>query len=162
MSDAASDPPPASLALDALAVLHRIFVHPGPVTSLEQAAIERGQRPEQVVRSLLFRLREGAYALVLVAGPGQLSWKALRGYLGQRRVSTASPDEVLAVTGYRVGAVAPVGLRRRVRLLVDGSVLAQDELSIGSGVRGTALLLTREALLEALGPYEGVALLDAD
>lgn len=161
MSDPSPQPPPpASLALDALAVPHRIFVHPGPVTSLAQAAEERGQRPEQVVRSLLFRLREGAYTLVLVAGPGQLSWKALRSYLGQRRVSTAAPDEVLAVTGYRVGAVAPVGLRRAVRLLVDASVVAQDELSIGSGVRGTALVLGRDDLLRALGEHEGVDLLD--
>src|SRR5688500_15072581 len=44
------DKPPASLALDKLGIQHRVFLHEGHVTSFEQAASERGQRPAQVVR----------------------------------------------------------------------------------------------------------------
>jgi len=35
---------------------------------------------------------------------------------------------------------------------VDESVTAQTELSLGSGVRGVAILITTAALLSALGP----------
>jgi Cys-tRNA(Pro)/Cys-tRNA(Cys) deacylase len=70
--------PPVSLALEKLNIPHRIFTHPGPVNSLEQAARERGQRPEQVVRSILFRTGEDEYLMALVTGPAQISWKALR------------------------------------------------------------------------------------
>ncbi|HXF63205.1 MAG TPA: YbaK/EbsC family protein [Caldilineaceae bacterium] len=146
--------PPVARALAAQGIPHRVFRHPGPVRSLEQAAQERNQHPDQVVRSLLFRLGEGEYAMVLMAGPAQVSWRALRRYLGQSRLTTASAEEVLAVTGYPIGAVAPFGLRRPVRVLVDQRVLDQEEVSLGSGVRGVAVILQREDLRRALGNVE--------
>ena len=145
-----SDTPPVAQALAALQIPHRVFYHAGPVTSLEQAARERGQQPEQVVRSILFRLGADAYGMVLMAGPAQIAWRALRGYLGQSRLTTATEAEVLAVTGYPLGAVAPFGLPRPVRVLIDRSVLAQKELSLGSGVRGVAILIRTADLLAAL------------
>ena len=59
---------------------HRTFQHAGPVESLEQAAQERSQRPEQVIRSIVFRLSEDTFLMVLMPGPGQVPWKALRRY----------------------------------------------------------------------------------
>jgi Cys-tRNA(Pro) deacylase len=153
--------PPVSHALDELGVPHRIFRHSGSVRSLEQAARERDQRPEQVVRSILFRLEENEFLMVLVAGPAQISWKALRQYLNRSRISMASPEEVLDVTGYPIGAVSPFGLPGPLRILVDTSLFAEDALSIGSGVRGVAVILQKDDLLRALGEVETVALLAA-
>lgn len=146
--------PPVSLALEELGIPHRVFIHPGPVDSLEQAARERGHRPEQVVRSILFRLKQSEYVMVLVAGPAQVSWKALRKYVGQSRISMATEEEVLDVTGYSIGAVGPFGLARRIRVLVDPGVLAEEEISIGSGIRGTAVILWSGDLLGGLGQAE--------
>jgi Cys-tRNA(Pro) deacylase len=153
--------PPVSHALDELGVPHRIFRHSGSVRSLEQAARERDQRPEQVVRSILFRLEENEFLMVLVAGPAQISWKALRQYLNRSRISMASPEEVLDVTGYPIGAVSPFGLPGPLRILVDTSLFAEDALSIGSGVRGVAVILQKDDLLRALGEVETVTLLAA-
>ncbi len=146
--------PPVSMALTAGGIDHQIFRHQGPVNSLEQAALERGQEPQQVVRSLLFRLGKGQYAMVLVAGPDQISWKALRNYFGQSRISTASREEVLQVTGYEIGAVAPFGLPTSMRVLIDSSVLDQEEVSLGSGVRGTAVIMRSADLLVGLPTAE--------
>ena len=151
------DSTPVSEELSALGVPHRLFRHPGPVQSLEQAAAEREQRPEQVVRSLLFRLAEDKFVMVLIAGPAQVDWRALRHTLSESRLTTASREEVLAQTGYEPGAVSPFGLPRPMRILVDESVLAEEELSIGSGVRGTAVILDSRALLAALGDVEVVS-----
>ncbi len=149
---------PVTRALEEMGVPYTFFAHPGPVNSLEQAAAERNQRPEQIIRSILFRLRPDEYVLVLVAGPQQIDWKALRRYLGQSRVTMAKPDEVLRVTGYQVGSVSPFGLPQPIRTLVDESVLAQDVISIGSGARSTTVILTREDLMQALGDVEIVKL----
>jgi Cys-tRNA(Pro) deacylase len=146
--------PPVAQALAVQGIPHRVFRHPGPVTSLEQAAQERGQTPDQVVRSLLFRLGEGAYAMVLMAGPAQVSWRNLRRHLGQSRLTTASEAEVLAVTGYAIGAVAPFGLPRSLRVLIDRRVLEQDEVSLGSGVRGVAVMMRSDDLRRALPDAE--------
>ena len=106
------------------------------------------------MRSLLFRLGEGDFAMVLMAGPDQVSWRALRHYLGQSRLTTATADEVRDVTGYVPGAVAPFGLRQPVRVLIDRSVVAQQEISLGSGVRGTAVILRTADLQRALPDAE--------
>ena len=151
---------PVSLELQKLNIPHRVFTHPGKVTSLEQAARERGQRPEQVVRSILFRISEDEYLMALVAGPAQISWKTLRGYLGQSRLTMADKDEVLAVTGYSIGAVSPFGTTRKLRVLVDPGVFVEEEISLGSGVRGTTIILKSEDLKRALGDVEVVELLD--
>ncbi len=151
---------PVTRHLDALNVPYRFFRHPGPVGSLEQAAEERGQRPEQVVRSILFRLSggddpaQGEYVMVLMAGPRRISWPGLRSYLGRSRLTLAGQDEVLQVTGYPTGAVSPFGLPRPIRILVDESVLAEEEISIGSGVRSTTVILRQDDLLRALGEVE--------
>lgn len=151
---------PAIRALVSLGIPHRVFRHPGQVTSLEQAARERGQRPGQVVRSIVFRLEEDSFVMVLVAGPAQVSWKRLRQHLGRSRVTMASEAEVLLATGYRRGTVTPFGLPRPMRVLVDGEVLDEDEISMGSGVPGTGIILKSADLLRALPTAEVVSLIE--
>ena len=153
--------PPVSLALDKLGVPHTVFHHPGQVRSLEQAAQERNQRPEQVVRSILFRLAEADYLMVLAAGPKQISWKALRKLVGQSRLTMASEEEVFAVTGYRIGTVSPFGLPNPIRILIDESVLKEDEISLGSGMRNTGIVMTSADLRHALKDAEIVSLIDS-
>ena len=82
---------PVTRALDEKGIDYRFFVHPGPIRSLEQAARERGHRPEQVVRSILFRLGEAEFVMVLVAGPGQISWPDLRKYLDLSLIHISEP-----------------------------------------------------------------------
>jgi Cys-tRNA(Pro) deacylase len=142
---------PVTRELDQKQIPYELFTHDGPVRSLEQAAAERSQQPEQVVRSLLFRLAQAEFLMVLVAGPQQIDWKQLRRTLGQSRLTMASADELRRITGYEMGAVAPFGLPTPMRILVDQSVLNQTDISLGSGVRGTAVLLKTADLLTALG-----------
>jgi Cys-tRNA(Pro)/Cys-tRNA(Cys) deacylase len=142
--------PPVSLALTALGLPHRVFRHPGPVSSLEQAARERGQSPEQVIRSIVFRIGAGEFIMVLIAGPAQVSWPALRNYLGQSRLTMATEDEVLAVTGYRPGAVSPFGLPAPLRILADENVFAPAEISLGSGERGVTIIMKSADLRQGL------------
>lgn len=154
------DKPPASLALDKLEVQHRVFFHEGHVTSFEQAASERGQRPAQVVRSLLFQIRPDEFLMVLVAGPDQVDWRKLRQLVGRSRVRMATEDEVLEVTGYRVGTVSPFGMARPVKVMIDAGVLKEDEISVGSGVRSTAILINSADLRRALPYAEVVSLME--
>ena len=149
-----SEPTPVSKYLEDKDIPHRQFTHPGPITSIEQAARERNQEVSQIVRSILFRLGAGEYAMVLIAGPRQISWQALRKHFQQSRLTIASPDEVKEITDYEIGAVSPFGLPNPIPILVDESVLNQPAVSIGSGVVGTTILLTTPNLIEALGEFE--------
>ena len=154
------DDPPASIALESLGIPHTVFRHTGQVHSLQQAADERGERPDQVVRSILFRLGEDEYLMALVAGPKQISWKKLCKHLGQSRLTMASEEEVLRVTGYQIGAVNPFGVPRPLTVLVDPDVLAEEQVSLGSGVRGVAIIIRSVDLMRGLKDAEVVSLLD--
>lgn len=66
----------------------------------------------------------------------------------------ADQSEILSTTGYPTGAVSPLGLPHPLRTLVDRSVLQNGEISIGSGLRNTTVILDSKDLLEALDPVE--------
>jgi Cys-tRNA(Pro) deacylase len=144
----------ATRTLDLLSIPYRVFEHQHQPESLEQAAAERGQVPGQIVRSILFRSKKDNFFLTLAAGPGQVSWRKLRAYLDVSRISMATEDEVLSVTGYAVGAVSPLGLARPIPILVDLNIFSLDEISLGSGVRGVAIILKSVDLRRALGKIE--------
>ena len=154
MSNGEPDFTPVTRFLDECGVGYRFFRHAGVVHSLEQAAAERGQRPEQVIRSIVFRLSRGGYVMVLVAGEKQVSWQALRHHLGTSRISMATEAEVLQVTGFPLGAVSPFGTKQSLRVLVDQGVFREDEISIGSGVRFTTVIMNRKDFERALGKVE--------
>jgi Cys-tRNA(Pro)/Cys-tRNA(Cys) deacylase len=145
---------PATDFLDNLHIQYRIFHHLGVLTSLEQAARERNQQPDQVIRSILFRLPGDQFFMCLAAGSQQLSWKAIRQYLETSRLTLASDDEVIKVTGYRPGAVSPFGHLSAIRMLADSNVFQFPEISVGSGTRGTAIILRSADLAKAIPNLE--------
>lgn len=145
---------PAIRHLRDAGVVFSIFIHSGPISSLEQAALERGQTPDQVIRSILFRLTQDDYAMAIMPGPQQISWKILRTHFKQRRLTLANELEVKGITGYEIGTVNPFGLPRTMPILIDRNVLEKSTLSIGSGIRGVALILTPSELIKAMPPYE--------
>ncbi len=145
---------PVTRYLDDQGIPYRFFVHDGKVHSLEQAARERGQRVEQIIRSIVFRLSRGGFVMVLIAGEKQVSWKALRRHLGTSRISMATEAEVLQITGYPLGAVSPFGTRHALRILADRGVFAEEEISIGSGVRYTTVIMQQQEFKRALGAVE--------
>jgi Cys-tRNA(Pro)/Cys-tRNA(Cys) deacylase len=153
--------PPASIALEKLNIPHRVFKHEKPLLSFEQAAAERNQRPEQIVRSILFQIRSEEFVMVLVAGREQVDWRRLRQLVRRSRVRMATEEEVLEVTGYRVGTVSPFGLKNQVRVLIDESVLREEEVSLGSGARQMAIVMKSADIRRVLSESEIVSLLES-
>jgi Cys-tRNA(Pro) deacylase len=145
----------ATQALDRLGIPYRLFLHSSTVRSLEQAALERGLDPNQIVRSLVFRLEKGSFVLVLVAGPAQVAWPKLRHHLGVSRLTTADRQEVIQATGYAPGTVSPLGLASPLPILADRSLTTQDVLSVGAGIPNAGIILRRVDLLSAIQPVIG-------
>lgn len=79
---------------------------------------------------------------------------AVRRHLGVRKISFAPQEEAVALTGMEFGGITPVGLPRGWPVLVDPAVVAAGEVVIGSGIRGSKLLLPAAALLDLPGAEE--------
>lgn len=121
-----------------------------PVRSLEELLTAKHLDPKSVVRSVVFKGDSGQYALLAVAGGGRADWGLLRAHLNERKCRMAEYNEVIAATGYVVGAVPPIALPDTLRVLVDKSLGDYDTVVIGSGVLGFALALKGQDLLRLL------------
>lgn len=125
-----------------------------PIRSLEELLTAKGLDSTSVVRSILFRGESGQFVLLAVAGKGRADWGLLRKRLGERKLRMAEYDEVLEATGYAVGAVPPIALPERIKVLLDDSVIHYESVVIGSGVLGYALALKRADLMQILSHIE--------
>ena len=97
------------------------------------------------------------YAACLVRGADRLDVNGVvRRHLGARKLSFASMDDAVELSGMEYGGITPIGLPADWPLLVDESVAAHERLIIGSGIRGSKLLVTG-ALLAALPNAETLA-----
>ncbi len=103
-------------------------------------------------------MAENDFALVLVASPRQVPWKALRSFFDQRRLTLASQEEVLNETGYKVGTVSPFWLKRDIPIYIDESVRKNKIISMGSGKSGTALIMTSIVIMQAMPDAETISL----
>jgi Cys-tRNA(Pro)/Cys-tRNA(Cys) deacylase len=91
------------------------------------------------------------FALVVVPGDRKLSLKKVAEALGEKDVAMASERDVQRVTGFQVGAVSVVGLRRKdIVAFVDQGVLALEQALISSGRPDAGLALTPQDLLRAM------------
>jgi len=98
------------------------------------------------------------YAACLVRGADRLDVNgAVRRHLGARKLSFAPMNDAVALSGMEYGGITPIGLPEDWPILVDESVAAHERFIIGSGIRGSKLLVTG-ALLAALPNAETLAI----
>lgn len=71
--------------------------------------------------------------------------------LDVRKCSFLDHDRAVTETGMEYGGITPVGMPQDWRLLVDARVPATDLVLIGSGIRGSKLILPGELLAELPG-----------
>ncbi len=81
-----------------------------------------------------------AACLVLATDRADVN-RAVRHQLGVRKVSFAPMDEAVERTQMAYGGITPVGLPPEWPVLVDEAVLARPWVVVGSGTRGSKLLL---------------------
>jgi prolyl-tRNA editing enzyme YbaK/EbsC (Cys-tRNA(Pro) deacylase) len=70
----------------------------------------------------------------------------VRKRLDVRKASFAPMDTAVELTGMAYGGITPVGLPPEWPLLIDPTVAAAPELVIGSGIRGSKLLISGPTL----------------
>lgn len=88
------------------------------------------------------RAGEVRYAAVLVLASMRADINgAVRRHLDVRKISFAAMDQAVSLTGMEFGGITPVGLPADWPVLVDDSVVAAGDVVVGSGIRGSKLLL---------------------
>jgi len=70
----------------------------------------------------------------------------VRKHLGARKISFAPMETAVSLTGMEYGGITPVGLPADWPILVDENVIGQDRVIIGSGIRGSKILVPTSVL----------------
>lgn len=83
----------------------------------------------------------------------------VRRWLDVRKISFASMDDAVAMTGMEYGGITPIGLPSDWPILVDSRVVDQPAIVIGSGVRRSKIVLPGATLARYPGVHviEGLA-----
>jgi prolyl-tRNA editing enzyme YbaK/EbsC (Cys-tRNA(Pro) deacylase) len=93
------------------------------------------------------RAGESTYAAVRVLATDRADVNGvIRRHLGVRKISFAAQDDAVDRTRMEYGGITPVGLPADWPVLVDAAVAAAGAVVIGSGIRGSKVLLDGTAL----------------
>ncbi|AUI86977.1 hypothetical protein BS333_11570 [Vibrio azureus] len=130
----------------------RLLEHQRPATTIEDAAEQRGIRPSQMVKTLLLRDMGKQYALACAPGDRSIDPKKVRQALQWRRMTCADQSEVESITGYKVGTVTPLMLKRYMPIVLDPLLLNESEVTISSGDRMAGLALSIHDLIQLCQP----------
>jgi prolyl-tRNA editing enzyme YbaK/EbsC (Cys-tRNA(Pro) deacylase) len=102
-------------------------------------------------------MADGANCVIVQARRGERTWYAaclvrgsdradvngvVRRHLEARKLSFAPMDAAVELTGMEYGGITPVGLPADWPILVDRSVAGHERLIVGSGIRGSKLLVS--------------------
>jgi prolyl-tRNA editing enzyme YbaK/EbsC (Cys-tRNA(Pro) deacylase) len=151
MSDESA--PPHLLAFLAEHGVDHEIVAPGvPMPTVPAAAAAIGVGVGQILKTLLFDDREGGFVVAIACGTGRVDRARLAAVNGSGKLRIAGASDVLRVTGYPAGGVAPLALPPYLLVVVDAAVM---ELSVAWGGAG------REELLLRVGPADIVRLNNA-
>jgi prolyl-tRNA editing enzyme YbaK/EbsC (Cys-tRNA(Pro) deacylase) len=85
---------------------------------------------------------EESYAAVLVLATDRADVNGvIRKHLGVRKISFAAQDDAVSTTSMEYGGITPIGLPADWPVLVDEAVVNAGQVVIGSGIRGSKLLV---------------------
>jgi len=139
----------ARQGLESAGIAFEIVRH-GPVASLDEAALERGLDPSQVLKTIVVRRSEDEYLFVLVPGGRTIAWPKLRALLGVSRLSLPDQHIALEVTGYERGTITPFGSLTKCPVVADHRILDVGKVSIGAGGHGVSATVDGAEMLRAL------------
>lgn len=138
-------------ALDEHDISYQVLLHDRRATNVEEAAAERGVSIRQVVKTLLVLRPDRKHLIALVRGDRRLSLKKLARIAGVKRLEMAPGADVPRITGYQIGAVAPVGLRRTdLPIYIDETILTEQRVSISAGRHDAGLELATADLIHVV------------
>lgn len=148
---------PATRALEQAKVPHTVRAYEHDAAAAEaaggyglEAAAALGVEPARVLKTLLADV-DGRLVVAVVPVTGQLDLKAVAAAVGGKKARMADPGAAERATGYVVGGISPLGQKRRLATVVDGSALGHGTVLVSAGRRGVDVELAPQDLVRLTG-----------
>lgn len=119
--------------LSALGFSFQVVELPSSTRTAQEAAQTIGCQVEQIVKSIIFRTRQSArLVLVLASGPNRINEKKIRELVAEP-IEKARADVIREKTGFVIGGVPPVGHKEALETYIDKDLLQYEELWAAAG-----------------------------
>ena len=115
--------------------------------SVEEAALAAQANPEDIVKSICLLDEEDRLIVAIVKGADRVSTSRVAKTLERATVRMATPDEILARTGYPCGGTPALGYQ--ATFLVDQRVTERETVFTGGGSENSLLKIKTTELLRA-------------
>jgi len=119
----------------------------------ELAARSLGVQVGQIAKTILL-LSDETPIVVVISGDRRVDTKKVRALGYGKRVRLAGPDDVVARTGFAVGAVSPVALPDGVPIYLDRSLRRFGTIYPAAGATNNMFVTTPDELLALTGGTE--------
>ncbi|MFH1153055.1 MAG: YbaK/EbsC family protein [Pseudomonadota bacterium] len=123
---------------------HRVMVLENSTATVEEAAQAHGADPDQIGKTLSFKINEDPI-LIVVAGKATIDNKKYKGHFF-KKAKMLNKDEALEHTGHAIGGVCPFGLKKPIDVFLDVSLKKHAEVIPAAGDRHSSIRLTIEEL----------------
>jgi Cys-tRNA(Pro)/Cys-tRNA(Cys) deacylase len=130
--------------------VHRYEHDPRHASFGQEASEALGVPAGRVFKTLVADV-DGALTVAVVPVAGTLDLKALAAAAGGKRAAMADPAQAEKASGYVTGGIAPLGLRRRLPVVIDDSALGFDTVFCSAGQRGLEIEVAPADLIKAAG-----------
>lgn len=90
--------------------------------------------------------------MCVLPGNRKVDLEKMRALLGEKRLSLATPEEVLHVTGCVIGSVPPFGNLFGIPVYVDRSLLHNSEIAFNAGMLTRSIVMKTEDYVRSVQP----------
>lgn len=111
-----------------------------------------GVAEHQVIKTLILTREDRSPLCVLMHGDREVATGVLAKAIGAKKISAADPKVAEKHSGYRVGGTSPFGLRTKMPIYVEESVLMLPELYVNGGKRGFLVRMSGKELQRICDP----------
>ncbi|HEY1348259.1 MAG TPA: YbaK/EbsC family protein [Ktedonobacteraceae bacterium] len=118
-----------------------------PCHSVAEAALAVNASPEDLVKSICLLDRDGLLITAIVKGDDRVSISRVARALQKEELRLATPEEILAKTGYPCGGTPSFGYQ--ALFLIDPKVMEQEQVFAGGGSETSLVRIRTEELVRA-------------
>ncbi len=118
----------------------------------EVAARELGVDEHMAIKTLVMEDDRKRPFIILMHGDREVSTKELARLLGVKSVQPCAPRTAQKHTGYMIGGTSPFGIRKKLPIYIEETLLDFQKMLINAGRKGLLAEMATEDLLRILSP----------
>lgn len=113
---------------------YRLHVHPA-VTTVDEAFLKAPHLTRNLLKTIVFRIKDGDWILAAVAADARIHYKRLADAmaLNRKALRSIAPQAVESELGFPIGGVGPFPVRTDIRVVFDAGLQDLGTVFCGSG-----------------------------